>query len=267
MWLNLNLACRQLLAVNGVTATTFVELEAALDDSVGRSVTLTVARAGAVREVPLAVGDLHAITPSRFLEMGDCVLHDLSYHVALAHNIPVQQGVYVADAVRRPLSNAGAPGFIYSRAAPQGFMLAMAGVPAGAVITHVGATPTPTVDALYAALAALPDGAAVPVTVFNVQNRHVQAKAVVHLDRAWFPTRLLQRDPATGAWAAVQPPSGPAAAAASPAGAAPVAAPGDAPSPAAGPARTCVCTVARAGVGLCCPLFFFLAATHCCRDT
>ncbi len=90
----------QLLAVNGTTATSFLELEAAVDDAVGKSIQLTLRRGALTVNVDVPVDDLHAITPSRFYEIGGAVLHDLSFHVALAKNLPVQQGVFVAQQVR-----------------------------------------------------------------------------------------------------------------------------------------------------------------------
>ncbi len=89
----------QLLGVNGAPVADFVTLEAALDDAVGGSVLLTVARGGADVNVTVPVADLHRVTPSSFLEVGNAVLHDLSYHTALAYNLPLHAGVYVADPV------------------------------------------------------------------------------------------------------------------------------------------------------------------------
>ncbi len=84
-----------LLKVGGEWCTSFVELEAALDDSVGGSVALTVCRGGAAVERTVRVDDLHALTPSRYIEFGGAVLNELSYQQARNHAMAVK-GVYVA---------------------------------------------------------------------------------------------------------------------------------------------------------------------------
>jgi ribosome silencing factor RsfS/YbeB/iojap len=56
-----------LVRVAGNLVTGFLPLEAALDDRVGATVELDVERGGQPRRLELEVGDLHAITPDRFL--------------------------------------------------------------------------------------------------------------------------------------------------------------------------------------------------------
>jgi hypothetical protein len=73
------------------------ELEETLDTNVGKLLTFTVVRGGKLLDYEIKVDDLHAITPKSYLEVGDCVLNDLSYHSAKAHHLPVG-GVYVAKA-------------------------------------------------------------------------------------------------------------------------------------------------------------------------
>ncbi len=105
--------------VNGQLVTTFQPLEEILDDSVGGKVDIVVERGGEKVQQTLPVGDLHAITPSEFLEFGDAVVHTLSYQMARHFNAPVR-GVYVAN---------------------PGYVLNAAGVPRGAVISSVNGKP------------------------------------------------------------------------------------------------------------------------------
>ena len=67
-----------------------------IDASVGKQITLTVYRGHQRNDVVLTVQDLHSITPSMFLEVGDAILHPLSYQVAMMYHIPCK-GLYVAS--------------------------------------------------------------------------------------------------------------------------------------------------------------------------
>jgi hypothetical protein len=81
-------------------------------------------RGGGKRKVTLAVDDLHAITPADYLEIGDGVLHTLSWQMARHMNVPIS-GVYVAN---------------------PGYMLGVAGIPRGAVLTELDGKPLKNLD-------------------------------------------------------------------------------------------------------------------------
>jgi hypothetical protein len=100
---------------------TFNALAEVLDERVGESLRSVLARGRNDLEVEVEVTDLHAVSPGRFLQMGDAVLHDLSYQQARHLNQPLA-GVYVAN---------------------PGYMLSASGVPRGAVIVEVNGQATP----------------------------------------------------------------------------------------------------------------------------
>ncbi|MEQ1503697.1 MAG: trypsin-like peptidase domain-containing protein, partial [Myxococcota bacterium] len=83
------------VSVDGAPIPDFVTFEGILDDHVGGTVAVAVERAGAPVAVDLTVGDLAALVPSRLVELGGGVLHDLSVHQARTSQVPVR-GVYVA---------------------------------------------------------------------------------------------------------------------------------------------------------------------------
>ena len=85
-----------LIKVNGELLTKFIRLDEILDSSVGQKVKLLVQRGGENIEVELEVGDLHAITPDRFVTVCGAAFHDLSYQQARLYAIPVR-GVYVCE--------------------------------------------------------------------------------------------------------------------------------------------------------------------------
>ena len=104
-----------------------------LDQRVGETVLLDVERGGQAVEGNIGGGDLHAISPASYLEVGGGVLAPLSYHAARNRGVPVE-GVSVS-----------APGYMFYHA----------GVPKGAVITHIDAEPVSTLDDVERVLAAV----------------------------------------------------------------------------------------------------------------
>lgn len=69
----------------------FLPVEALLDDSVGGKVTVEVERGGRLVSAELAVQDLHAVSPSSFLESAGGILHGLSYQQARNNSAHVGQ--------------------------------------------------------------------------------------------------------------------------------------------------------------------------------
>ncbi len=155
----------------------FVPLEAVLDERVGQGVRLGVVRGGEAVEVSLTVADLHAVTPASFVELGDGVVHDVSYQIARSYHLPLE-GVWVADV---------------------GYVLERGGVPFRSIVRAVDDRPTPDTDAFLAVLASLPDGAKVPVRYIMPDAPERERVTVVTLDRQWFPFRRCAWDGA-GAW-------------------------------------------------------------------
>jgi pro-apoptotic serine protease NMA111 len=164
--------------VEGERVNAFLPIESRLDERVGGSLRLDVERGGQPLRLELRVDDLHAISPSSFLELGGAVLHPLSFQQARNHGVSVD-GVYLAS-----------PGYTFSRV----------GLPPGAVITHVRGVPTPTLESFEAAIAEHPDGATVPLRYWLLENPRAPAIAVVRIDRRWFSMQRCTRDDATGRW-------------------------------------------------------------------
>ena len=167
-----------LLRINGELVTEFVPLAAILDDSVDQEVEIELERGGRSVTESVFVTDLHAITPSEFLEFGDAIVNDLSYQQARHYN-RAAAGVYVAN-----------PGYLLSKSA----------IPRGAVITEFGGEPIANIDDLETALNGLADGDREQlryVTMDNPQNSIVRS---FEMDRVWFPARRCSRDDASGIW-------------------------------------------------------------------
>jgi pro-apoptotic serine protease NMA111 len=167
-----------LLAINDTPLATFQALADELDDNVGERLRIALRRGSADHEIEVAVTDLHAVTPAAFLQIGDAVLHDLSYQQARHLNAPLH-GVYVAN-----------PGYMFSASA----------LPRGSVIVELNGMPTPDLATLAEILAPIPDRARIAVRYFEFDNPRTTRLRSVRVDRRWFPTALCRRDDAIGDW-------------------------------------------------------------------
>lgn len=167
-----------LVRVNGKLLAEFLPLESVLDESVGETVVLDIQRGGRERTLELEVRDLHAITPDEFIEIGDTVLHRLSYQQARHFNVP-PEGIFVAN-----------PGFVLSNVA----------IPRGAVITRIGKHDTKNVSDLEKVVAELAHDDRVPVRYYTVDDPKTMQLAVMRMDRKWFPVRHCRRNDKLGYW-------------------------------------------------------------------
>jgi len=167
-----------LLSLGGTPLTSFIPMEALLDDHLGREISIEVERAGVTLRRSIEVKDLHSITPDRYLEVGGGILHPLSYQQARNHAVAVE-GVYLALA---------------------GYAFANAGMQRGAVITELDGVAVESLADFETRWAALPHGAKAAVRYFELDNPKLELLAVVTVDRVWFPMQSCVRDDATGGW-------------------------------------------------------------------
>lgn len=167
-----------LVAIDGRPVADFDALNALLDDSVGGQVELAVVRGGDSRTVRLPVQDLHGITPDEYLEIGDGILHTLSWQMARHMNVPVA-GVYVAN-----------PGYMFSSA----------GIPRGAVLTELDGRPMANLADALAIFRTLGDGQRVTLRHFTMEETRSPQLKSLRIDRDWFPARHCVRDDSIGLW-------------------------------------------------------------------
>jgi S1-C subfamily serine protease len=167
-----------LVAINGRPVTDFDALDAILDDSVGRELELAVVRGGESLSFRLPVQDLREITPDEYLEIGDGILHTLSWQMARHMNVPIA-GVYVAN---------------------PGYMLSSAGIPRGAVLTELDGKPMTNLADALAVFRTLGDGQRVTVRHFTMEETRTPQLKSLRVDRGWFPARHCKRDDSSGLW-------------------------------------------------------------------
>ena len=168
-----------LMKVNGELLTQFIKLDSILDLSVGKKVKILIQRGGKDIEVELEVGDLHTITPDRFVTVGGGSFHNLSYQQARLYAIPVK-GVFICDA-------AGSFRFESSEA--------------GWIVDAVNQQPTPDLDAFINVVKAIPDRARVVVTYKHLRDLHTVNTSIIYVDRHWQnKMRMAVRNDETGLW-------------------------------------------------------------------
>ncbi|KAI9772795.1 MAG: hypothetical protein M1839_002296 [Geoglossum umbratile] len=168
-----------LIRVNGELLTKFIRLDEILDSSVGQKVELLVQRGGENIEVELEVGDLHAITPDRFVTVCGAAFHDLSYQQARLYAIRIR-GVYVCE--------------------PSG-SFRFDGTDRGWMIESVDQRETPDLKTFIEVMKGLPDRARVVVVYRHLRDLHTMHTSVFYIDRHWTSKmRMAIRNDTTGIW-------------------------------------------------------------------
>lgn len=164
-----------LVKLDGNYITQFVPLEAALDSSVGKTVVMEIERGSKAFTFEIGVHDLHAITPSSYLEFGGAKFHNLSYQLAQQYCVPVK-GVYVAET---------------------GGMFRFEGV-SGVIVKSVNAQPTPDLETFIEVAKSLKDMDRVPVTYYSLLDVHCESMYVATVERHWSAFRLAKRNDKLG---------------------------------------------------------------------
>ena len=168
-----------LVKVNGELLTQFIRLDDLLDSHVGQKIKVLVQRGGKDVEVELEVGDLHAITPDRFVTVAGGSFHDLSYQQARLYAIPVK-GVYVCEA-------AGSFRFENTES--------------GWIIESIDQKKTPDLDTFVKVMSGIRDRARVVVTYKHLRDLHTVNTSILYVDRHWTSKiRMAIRNDTTGLW-------------------------------------------------------------------
>ncbi|TKA73987.1 Pro-apoptotic serine protease [Friedmanniomyces simplex] len=170
-----------LVQVNGELLTQFVRLDDVLDSSVGGKVKLLVQRGGEDVTVELEVGDLHAITPDRFVSVAGAAFHDLSYQQARLYAVTLKDaGVYCCEA---------SGSFRFE------------GSSSGWLVQSIDNKPTPDLDTFVEVMKSIPDRSRVVVTYKHLRDMHTLNTSIMLVDRHWHKhMRQAVRNDETGVW-------------------------------------------------------------------
>lgn len=168
-----------LLKVNGELLTQFIRLDEILDLSVGGKVKLLLQRGVEDIEVEIDVGDLHKITPDRFVTVAGAQFHDLSYQQARMYAVACR-GLYVCDATGSFRFN---------------------GADNGWIIESVNHKKTPNLDTFIEVMKEIPDRERVVVTYKHLRDLHTLNTTVIYIDRHWSSKmKMAIRNDKSGLW-------------------------------------------------------------------
>lgn len=168
-----------LIKVNGELITSFVRLDDIMDSSVGNTVKLLLQRGGEDIEVEIEVGDLHAITPDRFVSVAGGSFHTLSYQQARLYGVSCK-GVYICEAT----------GSFRFDNSDNGWILQ--------TLDH---KKVPDLETFIEVVKSIPDKARVVVTYKHLRDLHTLNTTVIYIDRHWSAKmKLAVRNDVTGVW-------------------------------------------------------------------
>ncbi len=142
----------------------FVRMESVLDESVGKTITLTIERQGNMLQLPLVVSNLHEVTPSEYVSFGGAFLHQTSYQQARHFNVPLDT-IYVAQT---------------------GYMLGLASVEHGSIIREINGHPLASLDDVEKALAELGHNDVAQIRYSTPRNPRANQLRSVRTGRRWF---------------------------------------------------------------------------------
>ncbi|KAK4185942.1 Pro-apoptotic serine protease [Podospora australis] len=168
-----------LIKINGEMLTQFTRLDEIMDSNVGKPVKFLLNRGGEDVEVEIEVGDLHRITPDRFVSVAGGSFHDLSYQQARLYGVACK-GVYVCEA-------GGSWRFDNSDN--------------GWIIQTVDHKKTPDLDSFIEVLKDIPDKSRIVVTYKHLRDLHTLNTTIIYVDRHWSRSmKLAVRNDETGLW-------------------------------------------------------------------
>lgn len=169
-----------LISIAGQPISTFITVDVILDENVGNTLEFVIQRGGKELIQHITVGDLHAITPNRFVDIAGASFNDLSYQLARSFCIPVK-GVYVNDASGT---------FDFNGQDKNGWIL-------DKIDDHA----TPDLDTFIQVMKDIPDRQKVIATFRNLSDLHLKNTLVVYIERHWQSEfRLATRNDDTGLW-------------------------------------------------------------------
>ncbi|KAI5961230.1 NMA111 [Candida pseudojiufengensis] len=169
-----------LISINGENISTFIRVDEILDENVGKDLEFVIQRSGVEMKQMIKIGDLHQITPNKFVQVAGGCFNDLSYQVARCFCLPVK-GLFVSD---------GAGSFEFSNQDTLGF-----------IVETIDDKPVNNLDEFVEVMKLLPDCSRVPVTYRHVSDMNAEYVQTIYIDRHWYTSfKLATRNDESGLW-------------------------------------------------------------------
>ena len=169
-----------LISINGENISSFIRVDEMFDSSVGQDVEIIVQRGGKNVTSKIKVGDLHRITPDRYVEVAGAIFSNLSYQLARLYAIPVK-GVHICEA---------AGSFRLDGSESKGWIL-----------DELDDKPTHDLDTFIKVVSEIPDGQRVSIKYRHIRDLHSINYSIAYIDRHWRSTfRMAVRNDETGLW-------------------------------------------------------------------
>lgn len=152
-----------LVKVNDELITEFTRLDDIMDSSVGKSIKLLLQRGGEDIEVEIEVGDLHSITPDRFVSVAGGSFHTLSYQQARLYGVACR-GVYICESTGSFRFDNNDNGWL---------------------IQTLDHRRVPDLQTFIEVAKTIPDRARVVVTYKHLRDLHTLNTTIIYVDRHW----------------------------------------------------------------------------------
>jgi S1-C subfamily serine protease len=169
-----------LISINGIPVASFIQVDEILDSNVGKELDFVIQRSGEFIHQIIKIGDLHAITPDRFVEVAGASFNSLSYQLARIYCIPLK-GVYI---------NHGSASFVFPHSERSGWLL-----------ESLDDKPIDSLETFIDVMKKIPDCSKVNVVYRHLTDMHTDYNRVIYIDRHWnTPFRMAVRNDSTGLW-------------------------------------------------------------------
>lgn len=169
-----------LISINGELISSFMQVDDILDENVGKEIDISVQRGGIDLKIKCVVGDLHKITPDRYVEVCGATFHELSYQMARSYALPVR-GVFLCSA---------SGSFDFDAKEKVGW-----------IVDAINNQETPDLNSFIQVMQHIPDRKRVTVRYHHLTDQHSPQVTSVYIDRHWWKDlRVYQRNDSTGIW-------------------------------------------------------------------
>lgn len=168
-----------LISINDTPIATCISVDEILDANVGKKLKFTLQRGRKEILHYIEIGDLHSITPDRYVDVAGASFNEMSYQIARCYCLPVK-GVYV--------NNASGSFELTSNQS-------------GWILESIDNKPTPNLDSFIEVMKSIPDRQKVSIACRHVSDLHSQHIRIIYIERHWQNTfRLAVRNDLTGLW-------------------------------------------------------------------